>query len=152
MTDGTSDLNLSEAEQKIIQDSVTSIRKVFRAKNRDIKSIIGPARAPAANFTAAYKGGGALQYRLLLLLLVPRRLRLTASTFYGKSTFICRATGGRRVGKRSSSGRPSLKSTKPWGDFFFKISATHKTVGQSPAGLVQVDGAEITNFALSEAP
>lgn len=41
MADGTSDLNLSEAEQKIIQDSVASIRKVLRGKNRDIKSIIG---------------------------------------------------------------------------------------------------------------
>jgi hypothetical protein len=44
----------------------------------------------------------------------------------------------------------SLKSTKR--AIFLKISATHKTVGQSPAALVQVDGAEITNFALSEAP
>jgi hypothetical protein len=36
---GTLDLN--EEEKKIIKKSVDSIRKVFRTKNRDIKSIIG---------------------------------------------------------------------------------------------------------------
>jgi hypothetical protein len=34
-------LDLNESEQKIIKDSVDSIRKVLRTKNRDIRSIIG---------------------------------------------------------------------------------------------------------------
>jgi hypothetical protein len=34
-------LNLSPDEQKIIEDSVKSIRQVLRSKNRDIKSLIG---------------------------------------------------------------------------------------------------------------
>jgi hypothetical protein len=34
-------LELSTDEQKIIEDSVRSIRKVLRSKNRDIKSLIG---------------------------------------------------------------------------------------------------------------
>jgi hypothetical protein len=34
-------LDLSADEQKIIEDSVNSIRKVLRSKNRDIKSLIG---------------------------------------------------------------------------------------------------------------
>ena len=34
-------LELSPDEQKIIEDSVNSIRKVLRSKNRDIKSLIG---------------------------------------------------------------------------------------------------------------
>jgi hypothetical protein len=34
-------LDLDESEQKVIEESVNTIRKVLRAKNRDIKSIIG---------------------------------------------------------------------------------------------------------------
>ena len=34
-------LDLSADEQKIIEDSVKSIRRVLRSKNRDIKSLIG---------------------------------------------------------------------------------------------------------------
>jgi hypothetical protein len=34
-------LDLSPDEQKIIEDSVKSIRQVLRSKNRDIKSLIG---------------------------------------------------------------------------------------------------------------
>jgi hypothetical protein len=34
-------LDLTADEQKIIEDSVKSIRKVLRSKNRDIKSLIG---------------------------------------------------------------------------------------------------------------
>ncbi|MDP2104577.1 MAG: hypothetical protein Q8J76_01180 [Desulfobulbaceae bacterium] len=34
-------LNLSEADQKQIEESVNNIRRVLRSNNRDIKSIIG---------------------------------------------------------------------------------------------------------------
>lgn len=40
-------LELTSDEQKIIEDSVKSIRKVLRSKNRDIKSLIGMSDAQA---------------------------------------------------------------------------------------------------------
>ncbi|MBB4236228.1 hypothetical protein [Rhizobium esperanzae] len=45
-------IDLSPDEQKIIEESVASIRKVLRSKNKDIKSLIGMVTSEDVGKTA----------------------------------------------------------------------------------------------------